>query len=77
MCLAKIIHATERCRMNNFQAMAQIMTPLNEDGLLKPGSHEYIAEPADSFRRNEWSLCGGIRSLMDVSSTPWANTARS
>ena len=27
--------------MNKFQAMAQIMTILNEDGLLKPGSHVY------------------------------------
>jgi hypothetical protein len=27
--------------MNKFQAMAQIMTLLNEDGLLKPGSHVY------------------------------------
>lgn len=27
--------------MNKFQAMAQIMTILNEDGLLKPGSPVY------------------------------------
>jgi hypothetical protein len=27
--------------MNKFQAMAQIMLLLNEDGLLRPGSHIY------------------------------------
>jgi len=27
--------------MNKFQAMAQIMLLLNEDGLLRPGSHVY------------------------------------
>ncbi len=27
--------------MNKFQAMAQIMTLLNEDNFLKPGSHVY------------------------------------
>lgn len=27
--------------MNRFQAMARIMALLNEDGLLKPGSHAY------------------------------------
>ncbi len=38
---ASLKHATERGLMNKFQAMAQIMTVLNEDALLKPGSRAY------------------------------------
>jgi hypothetical protein len=39
--LPSYVHAIERDLMNKLQAMAQIMVLLNENGLLRPGSHVY------------------------------------